>query len=148
MPGGRFVLRIPGDGTAAIIDRRVEETNARAAAAAGVAPEVIYFGADGVMLTRFVDGEPLAAESLKRDSGALERAALVLRRLHDGADVFERRFEPFAIADSYVGILVRLGRRLYEEEQATLAAAGNIRNALLAHPAQRNLATATQASRT
>ncbi len=73
LPDGRFALRIPGAGTAAIIDRRTEETNARAAAAAGVAPEVIHFGADGVMLTRFVDGEPLTRERIAAP-GALERA--------------------------------------------------------------------------
>ena len=69
----------------------------RAAAAAGVAPEVIHFGDDGVMLTRFVEGEPLTPRELEEDSGALERAALALRRLHDGAGVFARGFEPFAI---------------------------------------------------
>src|SRR5882724_2310946 len=40
-------LRIPGSGAAAAVDRRVEEVNARAAAKAGVAPEVLYFGKDG-----------------------------------------------------------------------------------------------------
>ena len=66
LAGERFALRVPGEGTAAIIDRRVEEANARAAARAGVAPEVIHFGSDGVMLTRFVEGEPLTPESLKK----------------------------------------------------------------------------------
>ena len=57
--GERFCLRIPGGGGAAAkIDRRAEEVNARLAATAGVAPEVLYFDADGLMLTRFLDAEP------------------------------------------------------------------------------------------
>src|SRR3546814_20021183 len=41
--GGRcFILRIPGKGTEAYIDREVEMHNARAAAAAGVSAEVIH----------------------------------------------------------------------------------------------------------
>ena len=35
--------------------------NARLAAEAGVAPEVLYFGDDGVMLTRFVEGATAAS---------------------------------------------------------------------------------------
>src|SRR3546814_6793085 len=52
--GGRcFILRIPGKGTEAYIDRAVELHNARAAAAAGVSAEVIHGdAASGLMLTR------------------------------------------------------------------------------------------------
>ena len=70
---GRSVcLRIPGDGAAAAIDRRAEEVNARLAAKAGVAPEVLYFGEDGVMLTRFIeDAVPLRPERIRGSEGAL-----------------------------------------------------------------------------
>ncbi len=84
-------LRIPGDGSAAFVDRRAEEINARAAAAAGVAPEVIYFGADGTMLTRFVEGAPLTPEHLKASPGALQRTAAALRTLHESGGGFRRR---------------------------------------------------------
>ena len=43
-PRGRHVLRIPGKGTEAYINRRVEAVAARAAARAGVSPEVIATG--------------------------------------------------------------------------------------------------------
>jgi hypothetical protein len=43
-PVGHFVLRIPGEGTGDIIDRNVEEHNARIAAQAGVNAEVLFFG--------------------------------------------------------------------------------------------------------
>ena len=51
-PSARYLLRLPGKGTEVYIDRRVEAVNARAAAAAGVAPEVLYFGNDGLMVAR------------------------------------------------------------------------------------------------
>jgi hypothetical protein len=53
-PDGRFCLRIPGAGTAEIIDRAGEAANARRAAAAGVAPPLLYFDADGIMVTPFL----------------------------------------------------------------------------------------------
>src|SRR5262245_56811447 len=53
----RFVLRIPGEGTSEYINRKHEAVAARIAAEAGVNAEVLYFDeADGLMLTRFVDG--------------------------------------------------------------------------------------------
>ncbi|HWT31419.1 MAG TPA: phosphotransferase, partial [Propylenella sp.] len=82
----RYCLRVPGGGTAAFIDRHAEEAHARAAAAAGIAPEILHFGADGVMVTRFVDDAvTLSPKRFRDDPGAVGRAAQALRRLHEGA---------------------------------------------------------------
>ena len=43
-----FCLRLPGAGTEVYINRAIERANAEAAAEAGVSPEVVYFGDDGV----------------------------------------------------------------------------------------------------
>ena len=40
------IVRIPGEGTEAYIDRAIEAHNAHAAARAGVSPEVVYADAD------------------------------------------------------------------------------------------------------
>lgn len=105
--GECFALRIPGLGTAEIIDRAVEEKNARAAAAAGVAPEVLYFAPDGVMLTRFIDAKPLSAEAFRRNPDSIDRTAHTLQRLHYAAEEFARTFDVFAIAADYVALLER-----------------------------------------
>jgi thiamine kinase-like enzyme len=135
--GETFALRIPGDGSAAIIDRRVEERNARAAAAAGVAPLIIYFGADGLMLTRFVEGAvTLSPERFRSRPGAVERAAHALRRLHQTARDFVRDFQVFAIVDDYVRLLS--GRAaLPEHFRDAIAEAAGIRAALAKRPAER-----------
>ena len=132
--GDRFCLRIPGAGAAAIIDRRVEAANARAAAQAGVAPQVLFFGPDGVMLTRFVDGEPLLPERLKESAGALTRLAAALRRLHNTAPAFSRNFEPFAIIDSYVAVLEQRGVLLSDRQRGILGELRGAREALNARP--------------
>src|SRR6185503_15364477 len=104
--GRRYCLRLPGAGTSAIIDRRVDETNARRAAAAGVAPEVLHFGADGVMLTAFVKGAaPLTREALGERAGSIERVAAALRTLHDHAEPFARVYDPFRTMETYLELL-------------------------------------------
>ncbi len=126
---GRFVLRIPGDGTSAIIDRRAEETNARAAAEAGIAPEVLYFGADGLMLTRFIEGaEPLSPERLRGEPETLKRVGVALRRLHEDVPAFASRLGPFATIDAYKRVLVERGIRLTMRQQAVLAGADRLRD--------------------
>ena len=57
--GERFVLRVAGKDTGLLgIDRRVELEATKAAAAAGIGPEVVAFvQPEGWLVTRFVDGE-------------------------------------------------------------------------------------------
>jgi thiamine kinase-like enzyme len=133
--GERFVLRIPGHGTDAIIDRAAEKANALAAAAAGVAPAVIHFGDDGVMLTRFIeDAAPLSPERLREDAGALTRVADALRRLHVGAPAFVSRLGPFATIDAYRRVLDAQGATLAAGARAVLDDAEALRTALAASP--------------
>src|SRR5262245_57129285 len=95
-PSARFLLRLPGAGTEVYINRKVESVNARAAAAAGVSPEVLYFGDDGVMIARFLHGAvTMSPAAFHERPEAIERAALALRQLHDKAPEFAFRFELF-----------------------------------------------------
>ena len=128
-------LRLPGKGTEAYIDRRVEETNARAAAKAGIAPEVICFRPDGVMVTRYVEGaRTMSPTAFREADAAVERAGLAFRRLHDAAPDFAFRFELFRMIDDYLGVLDRLGATLPEGYHEAVAEAGAVRDALGKHP--------------
>ncbi len=131
----RYCLRLPGKGTEAYIDRKVEAVNARAAAASGVSPEVVHFGDDGVMLTRFIDASVTMSPALfKERDGAVERAARAFRALHDKAPDFAFRFELFSMIDDYLGVLEKLGATLPDGYHDTVAEAGAVREALAAHP--------------
>lgn len=133
-PGGRYVLRLAGEGTAAYIDRKVEEHNARVAAEAGVNAEVLYFYAgDGTMLTRYVDDSVTMDAARFADAGAVARAALAFRRLHDCGRMFETRFELFEQIDNYLGVVKELGADIphgYAEVQREAEA---VRAALVEH---------------
>ena len=104
---GDAVLRLPGKGTEEYIDRFNEAAAARAAAEAGVSPEVLFVDpASGVMVTRFVDAtETMTPEAFRIRPGAPARAARAFRQLHDSGAVFPARFELFAMIDGYLKLL-------------------------------------------
>jgi thiamine kinase-like enzyme len=133
--GSPVCVRIPGPGTAGIIDRRAEEAHASAAAAIGIAPEVLLFEADGLMVTRFVDAIGMTPDHFGTESGTVERAATALRRLHDEARGFTRSFDVFGTIERYVSVLSRGGVELPAELASVLAGAAYIRQTLQARSA-------------
>ncbi len=134
---GRFLFRLPGTGTEAYIDRKVEAVNARAAADAGVSPEVFYFGEDGMMLARYLDDAvTMSAARFRERSGAVERAARALRQLHDKAPPFAFRFELFKMVDEYLAVVDKLRAQLPQGYHALVMEATVVRHALAQHPVE------------
>ena len=133
--GERYVVRIPGPGTAEYIDRRAEAFAARSAAAAGVNADVLFFDeSDGLMVTRFVDDALTMTPELFTDTARVERAADVLRALHRDADLFAVDFRLFPMIDEYKALLAAKRARLPEGYEVVQRDAEAARLALEANP--------------
>jgi thiamine kinase-like enzyme len=132
---GPHILRVPGAGTEEYIDRAREAVMAGAAAAAGVAPGLVWADpARGLMVTEFVEGVTLTPALFRDREGAVARSAAALRRLHLSAAVFPFRFELFAMIDDYLRLLEGKDVALPEGYHDVVAEAGTVRAALDAHP--------------
>ncbi|HWA18699.1 MAG TPA: choline/ethanolamine kinase family protein [Devosia sp.] len=129
-------LRLPGAGTEAYINRTNEAQAARAAAAAGVSPEVLHAApGSGIMLTRFIEGATTMSPAFfKSRPGSPARAGAVFRKLHESGARFDSRFELFAMVDDYLKFLAGKPVALPDGYHATLSEAETIRAALAAHP--------------
>ena len=119
--GDVFVLRVGGKDTELLgIDRGAEHEAARAAAAAGVAPEVVAFlEPEGYLVTRFVAGEIPPPEELRTPEG-LERVVAALRAVHAGGPL-RARFDSFRVVEAYRDEAERHGVRVppaYERAHA------------------------------
>ena len=131
----RWVLRVPGAGTADYIDRDLEERVARSADAAGVNAAVLFFdAADGLMLTAHVDGAVTMTPSRFEDLGAVARAGDVLRRLHRDAAPVGVAFRLFPMLDEYKALLAAKGAVLPDGYDAAERLADTARAALAAKP--------------
>lgn len=135
LPEGPVVLRLPGKGTEAYIDREIEAHNARAAEAAGVSPRMIHVDpATGVMVTAHIDSVTMSAAAFAERPGAPARAARALAQLHRSGEKFRHRFELFNEIENYRRQVAALGVALPEGYDATVAQAADIRTALEARP--------------
>lgn len=135
---GPYCVRVPGEGTEEYIDRANEAVAARAAAAAGVSPEVVHVDpASGVMVTRYVEGTvTMSPAAFRERRGSPARAAEAFARLHRSGAVFPFRFELFGMIDSYLGVLAGKEVDLPEGYHDVVAEAEAVRRLLDARPVE------------
>lgn len=135
--GGTCVLRIPGEGTETYIDREAEACDATVAAAAGVSAPVLFADPpSGLMVTAHIDGITMNVERF-RDTGAVARAGVALRRMHRCGGQFRNRFELFEKIDEYLALVRALGATLPEGYEAVRREADAVRRVLSARPLPR-----------
>lgn len=135
--GTDYLLRIPGPGTEEYIDRKVEATNAKAAAAAGVSPRVIHFDEDsGLMLADYIHAPTMSPETFCSTKGAPKRAGRAFAKLHNSGETFDFRFELFSMIDGYLDVLSQKDTTLPDGYHDTVKEAESVRAALDANPAR------------
>jgi len=102
-PGvGRFVLRIPGEGTETFIDRTRELNNHAAAAAAGVTPPLLHVIQPGdCTVVPFIPGETMHPESIAGHPDRLEKIVAAMRTYHEKA-VFANEIRLFDMVRQYL----------------------------------------------
>ena len=135
--GGKSVIvRIPGAGTEAYIDRAVELHNARVAADTGIAPQVLWGDGDtGVMISDCIDGiETMTPALFQSRAGAADCPSKATTNSNDSKDPFQFRFELFAMIDDYLSILSGKEIDLPAGYADIVAAAQPIKQLLQDHP--------------
>lgn len=132
LDGLSVIVRIPGEGTEEYIDRKIEAHNARAAARAGVSPEVLHAVPEtGLMISEAVpEIETMTPALFASRNGAPGRAGAALAKLHNSGEAFEFRFELFAMIDDYLALLATKDVDLPEGYHHVVAAAAPVKDAL------------------
>ncbi len=132
-----YILRLPGEGTGAYIDRAVEAHNAKQAANAGVSAEVYFFNIEsGLMLADFLSGETMTPENFKNRIGSAARAGIVMKKLHTSGKRFQFHFELFNMIDEYLKTVAKLNAELPDGYYEVLKQAEPVRKALQQNPVQ------------
>lgn len=102
--GTPYFIRIPGEKTELLaVDRRNEAYNTKAAAQAGVGPQVMYHLPEyDVMVLEFIAGETMSNQKLQAP-GMPSRIVRSIKMLHSGPR-FLTDFNMFRLTEYYLGI--------------------------------------------
>lgn len=134
-PMGKFVLRIPGEGTNEYISRKNEAHAAQVTSDIGVNAPLVFFDAtDGVQLARFIDHAQTMTGERFKDLGSVRRAALSLKKVHASNRAFLNRFELFQMIDEYLEILSSKDAPLPDGYHDVKRDAESVRRALATRP--------------
>jgi thiamine kinase-like enzyme len=130
----RWVIRLAGNDTHLLgISREVEHAATVAAAGVGVGPEVTAFiRPEGYLVTRFIVGSPVSAESVRQPQ-TLRRVADSLRRIHDGPAI-PGLFVPLRICEAYRALALERGVPIPAAYDLATAIGRRIEGAFLADP--------------
>ena len=116
--GEELLVRIPGEGTEEMIDRGDEKKSTELACALKIDSELLYFGADGTKVMRFIkDPQPMSEEVMRRRENLLQAAEIFHRLHYSGADTGVK-FEVFEMAALYEKIIREGGVAFYDDYEA------------------------------
>lgn len=119
--GESFVLRIVGARTELLgVNRQYEYAANKAAAAVGIAPEVIYFDPVGYLVTRFLHARPIPPQEM-REPATLAEIADTLKRIHS-LPPFPGKFSAFQVVRDYDELARKNGVSTFPENYAWLRA--------------------------
>ena len=132
--GDSFVVRLAGNDAHLLgISREVEHAATVMAAGVGVAPLVVAFiRPEGYLLTSFIVGSPMDADSVHRPE-TIRRVADSIRRVHGGPAI-PGIFTPFRIAEAYRALASARGVAIPAEYGPAEAAMRRIEIAFLSDP--------------
>ena len=130
----RFVIRLGGNDTHLLgISREVEHAATVAAAGVGVGAEVVAFlRPEGILVTRFIEGTPMAELDIHHPETIL-RVADSIRRFHEGPAI-PGLFIPLRIVEAYRALALESGVPIPPEFALAQAIGRRIELALLSNP--------------
>ncbi len=130
----RFVIRLGGNDTHLLgISREVEHAATVAAAGVGVGAEVVAFlRPEGILVTRFIEGTPMAELDVHAPH-VIAKIADSIRRFHEGPAI-PGLFIPLRIVEAYRALAVARGVVVPPEYAQAQSIARRIELALIMNP--------------
>jgi thiamine kinase-like enzyme len=134
--GTPYFVRVPGESTELLaIDRNNEYHNTKAAAEAGVAPQVLYYLPEHcVMVLEFLQGKTMSKDSLG-EPGMPTRMAQAIRQLHSGPRFFSD-FNMFRLTEYYLNLCREREIRIPDGYLEQMSIVERIEKAMAVHPLQ------------
>ncbi len=114
--GGKYVFRLPGEGTEQLVNRKDEKISTELAGSIGVDTKLIYFNADtGIKITDYIlEAETMSPVSMRKAQN-IKEAAKLFRVLHTCGQDTKVSFEVFEMAEGYERIILEHAGAFYPD---------------------------------
>ena len=111
-----YIVRIPGNGTSSMIDRKSEIINNRLAYEIGIDSQVFFFNREtGAKISKYIEGaETLNSATAKRKEN-MKLIAHVLKTLHESNCNMENKFDVFYEIEKYEGLVIKYNGKLFKD---------------------------------
>lgn len=113
--GRSLVVRFPGEGTDAIINRSDECLSTILGSACGVDTTLLYFGNDGVKIMEYIPGAETMTASRLREPQMIKAVAAIFRKLHSVGVDTKVKFDVFAMAEKYLSFIREKSVALFDD---------------------------------
>ena len=136
--GEPYVVRIPGEGTQAMIDRSNERISTQLACGLGIDTQLLYFGDDGSKVTAYLpDPITMSAPLLGRKEN-ISHIAQILRTLHNCKQDTHVPFEIFDMSENYERVIAQFKVPMFDDFSCCKQAVMDIKSTIdQSHPAQK-----------
>ena len=112
---GKYIIRIPGEGTEELICRADEKISTELACKIGIDAKLLYFGEDGTKVTEYIsEAKTMSKESLK-EKKHIRQAAQIFSVLHKCGVDTGIPFEVFDMAANYEKLLEKNQVQIYAD---------------------------------
>lgn len=116
LPSGKYVFRLPGEGTEELIDRHDEKVSNELADSLGIDARLIYFDAEtGTKVSDYIERAVTTSPETMRERENIVDAARLLHKLHFCNRDTGIAFDVFAMASRYEDIIRSKGVSLYKD---------------------------------
>lgn len=124
----QYILRIPGDGTEELINRKDEQKSTMLACDLGIDAKCLFFGEDGSKVTEYIkDAVTMSSETIKEPTN-IAKVADIFKKLHSSEKDTGVPFEVFEMAAGYEKIIFDSNVKLYEDYDSIKAQVMDIKN--------------------
>jgi len=126
--GAEYVVRIPGEGTEELIVRSDERISTALACDLGIDAELLYFGADGSKVTRYIPNAVTMSAATLHEKEHIDQMAAIFQKLHTCGVDTGVPFEVFDMAAGYEKIICDKNVPMFDDYAAVKATVMDIKN--------------------
>lgn len=110
-----YIIRIPGEGTEDIINRKDEKISTELVCNLGIDSRLIYFDDNGMKVCEYIPNAKTMSAELLRQEDKIRAVADVLSRLHKCGGDTRVPFDIFDMAENYESVIFANKVNLYED---------------------------------